>query len=202
MSGNRITYKNIRRYDNIEFGEYLKFDGFSNSFLKSEVNGVNPYLEMTDNIRTGSLVDAILTDNGKVDMNNPLFENALRISKAITDKFGSLIKAFETQISYTAEANYNGFVMPVKGRLDYLLPDIAVIDLKVTQSKNIKELIKFMQYDNQVWHYSKMANVDKAYLMIHSVPLKKTEIVSIDVSSDYNSFYAEKIEKFGKFKTI
>jgi len=173
MSGKPITYSKIKRWDNIEFSEYLKFEGYSNSFLKSEVNGVNPYLEMTDNIRTGSLVDAILTDNGKVDMNNPLFENALKISKAITDKFGSLINAFETQISYTAEANYNGFA-----------------------------LIKFMQYDNQVWHYSKMANVDKAYLMIHSVPLKKTEIVSIDVSSDYNSFYAEKIEKFGKFKTI
>jgi hypothetical protein len=197
-----ITYSNIQRYDNVDFSDYLEHQGLSTSFLKRELNGVNPYLEITDNIRTGSLVDAILTDNGKVNMNDKLFDSAIKISKAITNQFGTMIKAFETQISYTCDMEYNGFVMQSKGRLDYLLPNIAVVDLKVTQGKDTKALIEFMGYKNQLWHYAKMAKVNKAYIMIHSVPLNKTEIHEVDVSIDFNPFWASKVEKFGKLKTV
>lgn len=194
-----IKYKNVKIYENIDFSDYLEHTGLSNSYLKREINGINPYLEITDNIRLGSLVDAILTDNGKVNMKDPLFDSAIKICKKIKNTFfGSLIEHLEKQISFTCDIEYNGFEIPSKGRLDYLLKNHAVIDLKVTKSKDLKGLINFMGYENQVWHYSKALNVPSSYLIIHSVPLDKTELIEIDVKSDYNDFYAEKIVKFGK----
>jgi hypothetical protein len=102
------------------------------------------------------------------------------------------------QVSFTADASYLDFTMPVTGRLDFLLPKVAVIDLKVTKSKNLKGLIEFMGYKNQGWNYCKMSKVGLFYLMIHSIPLKKTELIKIDCRSDENVFWQDKILKFGK----
>jgi hypothetical protein len=195
-----ITYSNIVRHDNLPFQDYLKLEGYSFSFLKREINGINPHLEITNNIRLGSMVDAILTEPEKVDYSDPIYKPAKEIAALIRSKYSSLLFAFQKQVSFTAIANFGGFEMPVTGRLDYLLIDHAVIDLKVTMSKDIHALIQFMKYDNQLWNYCKMAKVDKAYLMIHSVPLKKTELIALNCADNMNEFWADKILKFGKAK--
>lgn len=195
-----ITFTNIQRHDNLPFGDYLKLSGFSHSFLKRERMGITEELTITDNIRTGSLVDAILTEPAKANMSDPLYPAARDIAAKIKSNFGSFISFFQKQVSYTAEAEFQDFVMPVKGRLDFLLPGVAVIDLKVTKSKDLKPLIDFMGYSNQMWNYCKFPGLKTAYLMIYSIPLKKTEIVKIDCSSATNPFWEEKIIKFGKVK--
>jgi PDDEXK-like domain of unknown function (DUF3799) len=193
-----INYSNIERHDNLPFNEYLKLGGYSFSFLKREINGINPELEITDNIRLGSMVDSILTEPHKVDMNAKNYKAAKDIATKIKAQFGCFMDVFEKQVSFTGIAEYQGFHMKTTGRLDYLLRDYAVIDLKVTQSKNVHELIKFMHYENQMWNYCKLAKVKVAYLMIHSVPLGKTQLIEIDCSSDYNEFWSDKVVKFGK----
>ena len=45
-----IEYKDIKRYDNLDFSDYLKLKGYSHSFLKSEINGVTPEFKMTDRL--------------------------------------------------------------------------------------------------------------------------------------------------------
>lgn len=195
-----ITYTNIKRFDNIPFEEYLKFEGYSHSFLKREHNGIVEPLTITDNITIGKLVDGILTDPSSVDMSNPLYSVAKLIAYEVTKTFGALILNFESQISFTADVEYNGFIMPTTGRLDWGLEKHAVIDLKCTKSKvaQIPALIEYMGYKNQLWHYCKMYGVDKAYLMFHSIPEKKTIIQFVDCSAPVNDFWANKIELFGR----
>lgn len=193
-----IEYSNIQRLDNIPFEEYLQIDGCSHSFLKREQNGIVPELKITENIIIGKLVDAILTEPEKADMLNPCYPVAREIAIYLKGNFGNLIDSFQKQVSYVADLTHKGFTMRSTGRLDFLLPRHSVIDLKVTFQKNIPELISFMGYKNQVWHYAKMAGLKKAYLLIYSVPLKKAILNHIDCSSDENYFWQEKIIMHGK----
>lgn len=198
-----ITYSNISTSNGIDFNDYLKYTGYSHSFLKGESFGIAKEVPMTDKIKVGKLVDAILTEPesiDKYDMLDILYPIAKEIAFKIRDQFGDLIKRFESQISFTADVEYEGFTMPTKGRMDYLLKDVAVIDLKVSFAKDVKALIEFMKYENQLWHYCKAMNVTQAYLLIYSVPLKKTQLIKIDVSQPVNEFWADKCLKFGLTK--
>lgn len=193
-----ITYTDIKRYESLPFEEYLKLEGHSHSQLKREVNGISPVFDMTYNIRIGSLVDAILTDPSKADMTSYLYPIARDIAGLIAKEFGPAIQHFQKQISFTGMVNYMNFKMPVTGRTDFILPQNAVIDLKVTKTKEVRSVIKYMGYENQLWHYSKLAQVNTAYIMIYSIPKKTTEIIYIDCSDTYNEFWAEKTLKFGR----
>lgn len=194
-----ITYSNIKRQDNIPFEDYLKLGGYSHSFLKREHNGIVEPLTITENIRIGKLVDAILTDPASADMTDSLYQYAKNIAFEIKKTFGELIKSFESQISFTADIEYKGFKMATTGRLDWGLPKHAVIDLKVTKSKisALNTLVEFMGYKNQLWHYCKMYGVTKAYLIFYSIPDKKSHIIFIDCSEPVNEFWADKTIKFG-----
>lgn len=193
-----IKYSNIKRFDGIPFEDYLKLEGYSHSFLKREHNGITPELTITENITIGKLVDGIITEPSSVDMSNPLYPVAKLIAYEITRTFGGLIKYFDKQVSFTGETQHNGFVMPTKVRLDFLLPGEAAIEMKITKTKNIFSIIKFMGYENQVWHQTKMAQVKRGYFLFHSIPDKKTIILTSDCSSDMNQFWAEKTMLFGK----
>lgn len=195
-----LHYTNIQRIDNMPFEDYLNLPGYSHSFLKRERNGVAESLTMTDNIMIGSLVDAILTDPAKADMSHVLYGIARQISAEIKLKFGHIIKHFKKQVSYTGNICFGDFVMPVKGRLDFLLEGIAVVDLKITKSKDIDGLIEFMGYKNQMWHYCRFPGITKSYLIIYSIPLKQTFIKYIDCSNPFNQFWADKVVMFGKAK--
>src|SRR4051812_4975343 len=195
-----ITYNNIKKYERLDWIEYLRLAAFSHSFLKQERSGIVADLNITENIRIGKLVDAILTDPAHADITDPLYPVAREIAYYIEKQFGKLIKHFESQVSYSALMQYNGFTMITKGRLDWLLKDIAVIDLKITKSRNIRSVIEYMGYKNQVYHYARLAEVPKGYLMVHSIPLRKTELIKIDCSGNENQFWAEKIIHFGTTK--
>ena len=160
-----IEYSNITRYDNIEFEQYLKLQGYSHSFLKSNIQGVSKYFNETDKVRVGKIVDAILTEPAKADMSHELYPMCKAIAAEIRKLFGDVIDVCEKQVSYTANISINGLTMPVKGRLDFLFPKFAVLDLKITHEKNIDNLVQFMGYENQLWHYCKMAQVKKAFLI-------------------------------------
>lgn len=192
-----IVYKDIVRYDNQGFDDYLKLEGYSHSFLKRNINGVQEAITITENIRIGSLVDKILTEPESADMTDELYPYCKIIAFELKKFFGRSLTVLQSQVSYTATCEYGGFELRVKGRLDFLLEAIAVIDIKVTKSKQIDQLIEFMGYKNQLWHYCKMANVTKAYLVIYSIPLKQVIIKSVDVSESVNNFWANKIIDFG-----
>lgn len=195
-----ITYKNTQRHENIPFEQYLKLGGYSHSFLKSQRNGITPYFKVTDKVRLGSLVDALLTQDDRFDFSDPLAQDAIRISRHIKDTFGGMIELFKPQISYTSTLEYMGLNLNVTGRLDWELPKFAVIDLKVTGAKSDKEFaayIDHMGYKNQLWNYAKMAGLPKAYIIAYSVPSKRClSVVNVPIS-ERNEFWENAIINFG-----
>jgi len=198
-----ITYSNTQRYENLPFEQYLKLDGYSHSFLKGQKNGITPYFKVTDKVRLGSLVDALLTQDDRFDFSDPLAQKAISIARNIKDTFGGMIKLFKPQISYTSVASLGAFSLKVTGRLDWELPKHCIIDLKVTGAKSDKEFatyIEHMGYKNQLWHYAKMGGFNKAYIVAYSTPAKKClNVVSIPVG-DRNEFWEQKILEFGSVK--
>lgn len=198
-----IKFDNICEYKNIPFEQYTALKGFSHSFLKSEINGVKPEFIMNDKIRLGSMVDAFLTQPEAVDFSSPLFEQAREIASEIKKHFGFALPLLEPQLSYTADMCYQGLVLPVCGRLDWLLRGQADVDLKVTNVKTdaqFSALIKHMGYDNQQWNYARMAGVKKAYILPYSVPLKRCLNLHEVSVGDRNDFWINKIMKFGTVK--
>lgn len=192
-----ITYTNIKCYENIPFEEYLKLEGYSHSFLKSNLHGAKQYFNTTDKVRLGSLVDSILTEPEKADMSSPLYPAAKAIAYQIKQLFGDLIASAQKQLSYTATLQMAGLEMLTTGRLDFLIPGFAVIDLKVTNEKNVDNLIEYMGYHNQLWHYSRLAKVKKAFLLFYCVPLKTVIVRAVDVTKEDNGFWINKIIDFG-----
>lgn len=192
-----ITFTDIQQHLSVPFEVYKKLPGLSTSFLKSEQNGIKPDFVMTDKVRVGSLVDAILTEPAKADMSSELYPYAKAIAFQLKQTFGDMMSSFIPQVSYTAIAEFKGFKMRVRGRLDYLLPKLAVIDLKVTYAKDIPALIDFMKYREQMFLYCKFAGVQKAYLLVYCVPKKTCTVHFIDCSGS-NTWWEEKIINHGK----
>jgi PDDEXK-like domain of unknown function (DUF3799) len=182
----------------MNFEHYLSLKGYSNSFLKAERNGIRPEFKVTDMVTLGKMVDSILTDPGKVNMLDPIYSVAKSIAFKIKDVFGNYIDKFEKQVSYTAQLEFEHHFMNTVGRLDYLLKNQAVVDLKVTKSKDVDALIKYMNYDNQLWNYCNLAQVKRKYIIIHSVPLAKTFMKDMGVLSPRNIWWENKILKFGQ----
>jgi len=195
-----ITFSDIQQHLSVPFEVYQKLPGLSTSFLKQEVGGVKPDFVMTDKVRVGSLVDSILTEPKKADMSSPLYPYAKEIAFKLKQTFGDMMSSFIPQVSYTAIAEHQGFKMRVRGRLDYLLPKLAVIDLKVTYAKDIPALIDFMRYKEQMFLYCQFAGVQKAYLLVYCVPKKTCTVHFIDCSGS-STWWEEKIIAFGKIET-
>jgi hypothetical protein len=197
-----INFTDIQQHLNVPFEVYQKLPGYSTSFLKNEKNGVKPDFVMTDKVRLGSLVDSILTEPGKADMSSPLYQQAKKIAWKLKIAY-PLIAYLMPQVSYTGVADYCGFKMPVRGRLDYLLPNLAVVDLKVTFSSEneIDTLVQRMQYDEQMFLYCQFAKVKVAYLMFYCVPKKKCILKEV-VIPDTSAWWEGKIMNFGKVDVV
>lgn len=196
----QLIYKNIKKFEKLSFKEYRqKVDerqSFSFSFLNKERYGTLKPFEITANMKIGSQVDGILTDPMNVDFECFTYPIAKRVAYDIQLKFGDQIKKMQKQVSFFGEIEHKQFILNTNGRLDFLIPNFAVIDLKVTSSSAVNDLIKFMGYENQVNHYGNLAGVKKWYIMIHSIPLKQTFLFSGDVSNN-SEFWSEKVLKFG-----
>lgn len=182
----------------MDFEEYLKLPYYSHSFLKAERNGMTDEFLGSYKVKIGSMVDAILCETGKINMLDEHYPIAKSIAFEIKKVFGSYIAKFQKQVSYTTDLVYEYHSMPAKVRLDFLLPGHASIDLKVTHEKDVHALIKYMGYQNQLWHQCKCSGVKKQYIMIHSVPLRKTFMIDLGVVTERNEFWENKILKFGQ----
>lgn len=194
-----ILHSAILKHPATDFDAYLSSPGLSHSFLKNQELGIAKQVQQSDKIMLGKLVDNILTDPSNVDMLSPLYNIARSIASELRKNF-PYIEHFEKQVSYTGVATYNGFSIPVKGRLDYYRKDVAHIDLKITHEKNIKALIAHMGYANQMWNYAKLSGSKNNYILIYSVPLKKAFVEPIDCSMDHSEWWADKILQFGTVK--
>jgi len=194
-----IEYKNIQRYDNLDFDKYLSYKGYGHSSIKTlkKSGGVIEDFTPSEIMRVGSMVDSILTEPERVKINR-YYEIASPIAKFISRECPYLMQC-EKQVSYTAQMGFKGFVLPTKGRLDYQLGKHMVIDLKITKSSKVRDVIKFMGYENQLWHYKRLAGAQETLILIYSVPKKTCELIYIDTSGP-SFFWEDAIMNFGTVK--
>ena len=196
-----ITFHSQKLHPALPFDEYLRLPGVSHSFVKYQQNGVVPYKEVTDKMKLGSLVDAILTEPSKVDQNDPQYRAAYRIAAHITQEYGDMIRFLLPQQSYSGVMAMNNMELEVCGRLDWLLPGHAVIDLKVTGAKDDKQfrtLIEYMGYQNQLFNYAGLAGVNRAYILPYSTVAKRClSIVNVPVGGR-NEFWEKAILMHGR----
>lgn len=188
-----IKFSNIKRFDNLPFNEYLKTEGYSYSFLKREQFGSISEFKPTAKVELGKLVDAILTQPDEIDIYSPQLKTAEKIANALATNFP--IQHFESQVSLSCDMEYAGLKMPFRGRLDWGLKDIAVIDLKVTAEKNLRSVINHMGYDNQLFGYCGAYGVKLGYILIYSSTTDKYDLIQMPLNGE--QFWKEKIMKYG-----
>jgi len=174
-----INVTHRTRLQHFSFHKYLALEHWSNSKIKESSR---PF-EETPKTRIGKIVDAIITgepyygDPGEIKIAKGIAEN-------IMNGYGKLIDMCDKQVSYMAELEYSGFMLPFKTRPDFELPGVATIDLKVSWNKvrDIDQLITFMGYDTQCYIHRLLSGLDRSALMIYSVPDKR--VINIEMKDD------------------
>jgi hypothetical protein len=189
-----ITVTNRQRYVGIPFEDYLRLPGYSFSFLNKEMYGVAPEVIETAAMRRGTLVDGILTQPDQVNIHDEQYNEARMIAYHITK---TLPMNLYPQISYTANFTFNGITLPVRGRLDFELPNEVVLDLKVTNQKNLDNTIRYMNYESQLTGYALMNGAKSGYIAAYVVPLKVVSLRRMDLNAGMD-FWKRKIMKYGE----
>jgi len=196
-----MQLKSIDKLPATEFDQYLQIKAYSHSFLKAEKGGVLPEFNRTEKVMFGSLVDDLLTSPEEADINAGNYAEAKAAAFLISTTLGpSLLDSSEKQASYTAILEHEGLEMPVKGRLDLLIPG-RVIDIKCTDvsEKQLDGLIDYMGYKNQLWLYCGFAGVQSATLIFYLRRAEKCVFKSYEFSTgNYPPFWMDKLLKFGK----
>lgn len=169
----QLTVTNRTLHPTVTFEEYLSIAAVSNSYLKSNINGVVPEFIGSEKVELGSMVDAILTDanaSKTIDRNHKLYKQARDIAAFITAKFGVILAKCNKQVAITATIHYNEWSLEMKTLIDFVIPTKATIELKVTATKlcHIEALIEFMGYENQVYIEKTLAGLPDAFLLIYS----------------------------------
>lgn len=192
-----LTFTNHRHHGTTPFAEYAKSPGYSHSFLKYQQHGVVLFIEPTDKMRLGSLVDAILCNTG-ADITDPQYQIAKFIA-AYIDRHFPWLRQCKAQQHYTATVSCNGLEMPIKTLIDFVLPGIATVEMKVSDctKKQAETMVQFMGYDNQCFIERSCANVPDAYLLVYCRKTKDIYFTKRECSGA-DMWLADKIMMFGR----
>lgn len=200
-----LQYRDIIRYENMSFEDYLKLDGRGFSFYKREKDGVASDIKITHKILLGKMVDNILDGSSDIDIKSELYPVARAIVQYLLDEFGEVIKLSKKQMSFSGKVFYEGIFIPTTGRTDFLLGKKILIDLKVNHNiRNYEEgesLINYMGYDYQLFHYSRLSGNTICYLLVYSTKAKRCflfrRLEKEDSLLNAENFWVNKIVEHG-----
>ena len=132
----------------------------------------------------GALVDAILTQEKRINFNDPQYFKAAEIADKINDTYGDMLALCKKQVAYTGILTDGYYEMPIKGLLDYQLGKVSVLDLKITNTKHINysKIIDYMGYKNPMWLYKNLSCVKNASLIVYSIPDNSARLYPIDTN--------------------
>lgn len=169
--------------------DYFALPGQSFSMIK---NAGKPPIEPTESMRLGTNVHEYLLkpetyDHSNIAIVKPI---ALALKKSIGDV---LIQYLKPEVAITAEFEYNGFLLPWKGRVDLLLQKRLVIDIKVG-TYDIHKIKDYFEYPEQVSGYCAGGEA-RAGLICH-YHTKKKEVTIVNVPVGFN-WWHDKIVRYG-----
>ena len=168
-----IQFTDLITHPQMPFEQYMEMPYKSHSWLKYNINGVMPFKDLTNKMALGKCVDAFITGESNIyDFDSETISIARPIAAFLMAKFGVILDKSIKQAVCTGTATYKGIKMRIKTRIDFLIPKVCTIDLKVSGCTNFEENIQHMGYGNQVFIQTSLADVPRGWLLIYSTKTK------------------------------
>jgi len=158
------------------FDDYIKLPGYSYSGIRSQ-GAV--FEAPTAKMNLGTKVHKYLLEPREYEYDD--IEIVKPLAQAIAAKVGVLMKYALTEVVITADFCHEGFVMPYKGRIDFLIPNRLIIDFKVSEMP-IQKSVPYFGYDNQQSGYALGAKVPLALILSINPKTKFISIFNVQIS--------------------
>lgn len=170
-----ITVRNLKIIENLPFEDYITLPGISFSTIKYEGKTVAP----TRKMMLGSAVDDYLSHQSDTTCDLNLIKP---IAQTLISRIGlDLYTKLEKQISVTCDFIFEDMLLRYKGRIDWGLQSIIVIDLKIAE--NIDKTLFYFDYPNQVSGYSIALSCQNSLILAINPKTLKTDLKHIKVNS-------------------
>lgn len=163
-----------RILEGISFEDYLKIPAFSFSGLR----GGAPETP-TPAMQLGTRVDNYRFEPHKYDGVD--YARVKACAQVLNNVLGKARP--RVQVSVIANLVHNGKYLPVKGRIDMLLPNL-VADLKISKMDLVASVNHF-RYDWQVSGYSKMSGCSRAMIISINPLTFKPSLMNIPIVTDW-----------------
>lgn len=175
-----IAVKNRKIIENLSFEEYLSLGGYSYSGLKNE----GKEFVTTEKMKLGTQIHNFLLEPQKYQASSN--HNIVRAAgSTILSTFGALWYAMKFEVSVTADFVYSGELsLPYRGRIDILVPNAMIIDLKVSEVE-LSKSIPLFGYDNQLSGYGIATNIKDLFIVRINPKTLKTELKRIEIKTEF-----------------
>lgn len=181
-----LQIKNRSLLPNVPFDDYLLLPGWSHSKIKSLGK---EFKTPTRRMNLGTLVHQYILEPEKYDHSHQELVKPLAV--AIKSRVGSLAKYVTPEIVVTCDMCYNGFVLKYQGRIDWLIIDKMVLDIKVSDMP-LSKSIPYFDYDNAMSGYALASNANLALIIrISPKSIEKNpdapliEVASVPIRSEW-----------------
>lgn len=181
-----MTIKNVKEYEEQDFGEYLKMTAWSYSSIK---NAGKPDFVATEKMRLGTLVHNYILEPSKYTFEKHDIVKPIAIE--IMKRLGPLYPFLRKELGVTADFIHEGLCLNYKGRVDLCIPNRLIIDIKVTENLNVS----YFGYDYQLSGYAIALKCPLALIVAIHPKTKKVEIVNININK---IFWEQEVLKKGK----
>lgn len=172
-----MIVSNVQLYKNLPAAEYFRMPGVSYSAIKWE--GVPPM--ESEGMALGTLVHNYLLEPAKYNHEQADIVRPLAIG--LKNAVGPLIRTLIPEMAVTADFEYQGLVMPYKGRLDLCIPGRIVVDFKVLENGGLQKAVEYFGYGNQQNGYAASIAAKQAIIISISRKTKKTEFYSVPLTT-------------------
>lgn len=180
-----IRVENLKFYEGVPFEEYLKMPGYSYSWIKSGGQHFKP----TSKMNLGSQVDDYLNYQSSFDGDIELIKPTAQVLRQAS---GDLYPYLKKQLSITADFIYEDILFQYKGRIDWGIYKMIVIDTKVAE--DINKTIYYFDYPSQISGYCLALSAPVGIIIAVNPKTKEVTYLNIPIR-DY--WWRHKILKYG-----
>lgn len=161
------------------FEDYLRIPAYSYSGLKG-----NPPLSPTPGMMLGTRVDNYMFEPQLYDGGDyKIVQSCAAILKGILG--GARPKV---QLAVTCNMEFEGSVIPTKGRIDMALPNL-IVDLKISKMPSLAQSINHFGYHHQVSGYAIMAGFTRAMIISINPVTFKASLMNIPLEDSFWKFH-------------
>lgn len=163
-------------YRDLDFADYLALPGISYSGIKGFSGPPNAGMSL------GTKVHSYLLEPDKYTWDDT--ETVRAIAATIRPILGPALAVLDKEIAFTCNMEYNGMVLPYKGRADMLKAGRIVVDLKVL-SGALTPAIERFGYQDQISGYCLATGSPLGLIVAYNRAKRKVEMQRITPTVEY-----------------